>query len=105
MPILCEAGIQITEIAYVTLLQWRTKPKKGLGPLYRACWDAHTKAQIVLLKPEMIVVLGKAAGRFLESFMKADTRIRIVRRGIGDSHVPPEGKKAMTRIISELQSH
>ena len=101
-PILCRARVSVSQIAYLTLLQWRTTKSSGLRPLYNRCWKAHTQAQMALLKPKTIVLLGKSAGRAFGSYLDSDAEFHIIPRGIGDSFVPREGLESMERIISEL---
>jgi len=101
-PILSRANIPVSQIAWLTLLQWRTKPKVGLRPLYDRCWSAHTKAQIDLLKPEMTILLGKGAGRVFSSYVGSDFKIRTIPRTIGNRSVPPEGRDAIELVTAEL---
>jgi hypothetical protein len=101
-PILSRANIPVTQIAWLTLLQWRTEPKVELRPLYDRCWNTHTKAQIDLLKPKMTILLGKGAGRVFGSYVGSGFKIHTIRRSIGDRSVPPEGREAIERITSEL---
>ena len=102
-PILIGAGKSISQIAYLTLLQWRTTERTGLRPLYDICWTAHTKEQLQVLKPEMVVVLGKAAAQVYASFNYPSSYDFIPRR-IGDRTVGPEGMMAIQRICERLTS-
>jgi hypothetical protein len=103
-PILSGAGIPVSQIAYLTLLQWRTEKSNGLRPLYDRCWKAHTQAQMDLLKPRMIILLGKSAGRAFRSYIDAasTSNVHIIPRGIGDAYVPQEGQMAIKGIVAEL---
>jgi len=102
-PILSPAGWDLSQIAYLTLLQWRTSKSSGLNRLYRICWNAHTREQLDLLKPKIIVVLGKGAWRTLHRYdYPADSR--CIPRCIGDRRVSPEGKKAIETVCESLKA-
>ena len=101
-PILKDAGIGVSQIAYLTLLQWRTSGSHSLRPLYNICWDAHTREQLDLLNPRFVVVLGKGASEVFGKY-KYGAPHDFIPRSRGDYRVTADGQEAIERISRKLK--
>jgi hypothetical protein len=88
-PILFHAGLELTQVAYVNLLKWRTKKSSGLAKLFARSWEEHTREQFNLLKPGIVIALGAETGKVLEDLYReklSDLRyFERVPRAVGDN--------------------
>jgi len=83
-PIVDHAGLDVGQIAFLNLLNWRTVPKARMRKLYHISWKAHSRAQIELLQPSVIICLGAGVGRALQRLYCGGARCFALRRVIGD---------------------
>ena len=59
--VLRAAGVGFSQLAYVSLLKWRTTARSGLARLYALSWDHHTREQLELLAPSRVIAIGSDA--------------------------------------------
>jgi hypothetical protein len=96
-PVLRAAGLDFSEVGYVNLLKWRTKPDVGLARLYALSWDHHTREQLELLAPSRVVAIGSEAGRAFQRHYALAAEFDFIPRAIGNN-VGPAGRAALARI-------
>jgi hypothetical protein len=96
-PVLRYSCKEFSSVAYLNLLKWRTKESNGLRTLYKLSWEDHTKAQIGLLQPSMVIAIGTDAGKAFRRFYTNDIRFQAIPRVIGNNIGQP-GRDALARI-------
>lgn len=103
-PILSGSGITIEEVAVLNLLKWRTEEKIDndlLKELYERSWKHHTRPQIDLLRPGMVVVLGSdAASNFRRLYLREFCY--EVPRVIGNN-IDDRGRAAVEECVRALR--
>ena len=98
-PVLDTLEKELSEVAYLNTFKWRWCAKlseKNRKILYDLAWEKHTKAQIGLLKPGGIVVLGKGLHGWFTS-----KRIGTDRFGISRGRLSLAEAKANLERIQE----
>lgn len=96
--------IGFSEVAYVNLVKWRTIGESMPRPLLKISWEAHTRDQLVMLRPSLIISLGKSvAGPFIEEFYDEQAYNITIPRTRGDLHLSPESKAAIVRARRYLR--
>src|SRR3989442_3913173 len=107
-PVLDYAQVDFTNVAYLTLLKCRRQKSSGLTRLYGLSWQHHTRDQISLLDPSVVIAIGSDAGR---AFLRLSPRntgppagppgcafhLEAVPRVIGDT-IGPDSRLALKRI-------
>ena len=101
-PVLCAAGVDFSQVAYVNLLKWRTSASSGLARLYELSWQDHTRDQLGLLAPSRVIAIGSDAGRAFQRHATACVDFDFIPRAIGNN-VGPAGRAALARI-NRIQS-
>jgi hypothetical protein len=96
-PVLRYSGRDLSSVAYLNLLKWRTKKSSGLDTLYRLSWEDHTRMQIELLQPSMVIAIGADAGKAFRRFYTNDIRFQAIPRVIGNNIGQP-GRDALAQI-------
>lgn len=102
-PTLEAAGMQLSEVAYINVVPYRTREDKMPPARARAVgWELVVRPTLRLLRPRAIVTLGKKAGSVVEPFVPADISMFCVPRTIGDSYVSEEARAIHARMSAEL---
>jgi hypothetical protein len=88
--------ISFSDVAFINLLKWRTIGETLPRSLLSISWEAHTRDQIHLLRPSLIISLGKSVtGPFIEQHY-ADARYNIIiPRTRGDLRLSDESRVAI----------
>lgn len=103
-PILNCANLDFTEVAYLNLLKWRTERRnKSFNSLYDISWNAHTREQIEVLSPRIVIAIGISAGRAFRRHHVADIHVDEIRRVF--NNVGPSGREAIARICEWLRAN
>lgn len=65
-PILKRLDGELADVAYLNVLKWRNRSEanKHRYTLYDLSWARHTLAQVAMLKPSKIILLGKGLGKW-----------------------------------------
>jgi len=96
-PVLECRHLDLTQVAYINLLKWRTQKSTGLGRLYELSWHDHTRDQVELLRPSMVVAIGTDAGKAFRRHYSGGARIHAIPRVIGNNIGAP-GRREIERI-------
>ncbi len=101
LPMLDGTGLDLGSVSYLNILKWRTVPGASLGRLYTLSWQAHTKRQLELLSPRVVIALGASLGNWLAAKLPDVQTIPRIR---GDN-ISKDGKiavNAMRVILTEF---
>ena len=101
-PILNSAHIELPSVAYVNLLKWRTKKDARMKRLYDASWNAHTREQLLLLDPQLVISIGMSADNALRRLYTGKATVLAIPRVIGNN-IGLRGREAIERICQELR--
>jgi hypothetical protein len=80
VPVLKGLELDFSQVAYVNLLKWRTKPKVSLARLYTLSWDHHTREQLDLLAPSHVIALGKSVGEAFKRHYAGAAKLHFIPR-------------------------
>ncbi len=103
-PILRSTGVSFSSIAYFNLLKWRTSSSNNLKTLYDISWKDHTKQQVCILKPSVVIAVGVDAGNAFRRHHTDALHFDMIPRVIGNNIGEP-GKEAVRRICGWLSTH
>jgi hypothetical protein len=103
-PILSSTGVQFSSVAYFNLLKWRTTTSSKLNALYDISWKDHTRDQVRLLKPGVVIAVGVDAGNAFRRHHTDALHFDVIPRVIGNNIGEP-GKEALQRICGWLSTH
>jgi len=96
-PVLEYSGNEFSNTAYLNLLKWRTQKSSGLRTLYKLSWENHTRQQLELLQPSVVVAIGTDAGREFRRYYTNDIQFQAIPRVIGNNIGQP-GREALAEI-------
>ena len=86
------------EIAFINLVKWRTVRETMPRPLLKKSWEAHTRDQVMLLGPSLVICLGKTvAGTFINRYYRDQAHVVTVPRTRKDLYITKGGKAAIAR--------
>lgn len=102
-PILRNTKRTLQDVAYVNLLKWRTILNKSLNKLYDKSWDLHTKEQISILNPSIIIALGKDAEKAYMRHDELGVKIIGIPRVIG-CNIDDRGRAAIKECCDFINS-
>jgi hypothetical protein len=98
-PILNCANLDFSQVAYLNLLKWRTKSSKRLARLYEVSWNAHTRKQIELLSPRIVIAIGVSAGCAFQRHDVANLHFDEIPRVVGNN-IGPRGREALLEFAN-----
>lgn len=87
--------INFSHVAFLNLVKWRTAGETLPRPLLEISWHTHTRDQLELLQPSLVISLGKSrAGPFIDEHYDSIRNITIPRTR-GDLRLSDEAKAAL----------
>lgn len=95
-PVLKFGDLSLSDAGYLNLLKWRTKERSGLNRLYDLSWKDHTREQVELLDPGVVVVIGVDASRAFSQQYSVPTLFSIPL--IIGGNIGPNGRAALEDI-------
>jgi len=96
--ILKGTDIGFSDVAYVNLVKWRTVGEGMPRAVVKISWEAHTREQLALLRPSLIVSLGKSiAGPFIDEFYNEEVHNITIPRTRRDLRLS-DGSKAAIKL-------
>ena len=102
LPTLEALNINENDIVYLNAIPYRTRENKK-PPVYaqNISWSKIMQPTLNILKPKLIVCLGKKVGEIINRFNKnSEWNLIIIPRTNGDRYISEEAKK----ILQELQN-
>jgi hypothetical protein len=90
--ILQQTGIKFSDIAFINLVKRRTVGQKMPRELLELSWHAHSRDQVMLLRPSVIICLGNTAGRFIQRVYGT-----VIPRTIKDGYLSDASREAVNR--------
>src|SRR2546425_7770773 len=103
-PVLECGRFDLSQVAYLNLLKWRTQKSTGLEALYQLSWQMHTCDQIDLRQPSVVIAVGADAGREFRRLYSGQAVVFAIPRVIGNNIGAP-GRHEIERICTWLASH
>lgn len=102
-PILHGTGLSLHDISYINLLKWRTMEGKSLTSLYKISWSLHTREQISILTPKLIIALGKGVYDTLGKILDLPAEAMKIQRRRG-CQIGPEGMADQRACIDQIMA-
>jgi hypothetical protein len=104
-PTLQASGRELSEIAYMNVVPYRTRQDKMPSvSARRTAWEKIVLPTIAQIRPRAIVTLGKKAGSVVDSLLTGDIEHYCVPRTIGDTYVSDAASAAHAEMRRRLQS-
>ena len=102
--ILEATGESERQVAFMNVVPFRTRMDKLPSRVeITAAWQLAAKPQLDALRPERIVCLGKKAWDVLVRFGDIKDKLVLIKRGIGDSYIPPEAQATLRELARARQ--
>ena len=107
-PIISKAGVELESVAFLNLFKWRSDDVTRA--MFRRSWQAHTGEQYRLLRPALVIAVGKGTadifGRVSEPRDTTDIKLRVLERGPSDRQRPPIGTiRLIPEIAQDIREH
>ena len=100
-PVLAAVGASLSSICYMNAVPYRTRGDKEPNVMAKsAAWQHVMAPTLDVLRPGMVIALGKKAGSCIERFYTGSAKIWVVPRTIGDSRISPEAQEVLRQIQS-----
>jgi hypothetical protein len=105
-PIISKSDIELDSVAYLNLLKWHCDTPTMR--MFHQSWQAHTREQYRLLRPEFVIAIGSTtADRFEAVSSTHDTagaRVFRLKRARSDRQRPPvDAMRLMPEIAQEIR--
>jgi hypothetical protein len=104
-PTLDAAGVGLDDIAYLNAVPYRTRgdaaPKAHAKD---AAWRLVTGPTLEVLRPRLLIALGKKAGDIMARLYRGPAQTECVPRTIGDSYVSEAAMCVLKRIAESRTS-
>lgn len=103
-PTLDAAGVNITEVAYMNVVPYRTRGN-NMPPVAarRASWEQIVEPTLNILAPRTIITLGKKAGSVVDALLQTDVKVYCVPRTRGDSYISEQAKEVHEKLRNEFR--
>jgi hypothetical protein len=98
--------VEFSEISFINLVKWRTVDERMPRGLLKKSWDAHTRDQLQLLQPSLVICLGKTiASPFMNQNYSERAHLITIPRTRKDAYVSEQAKVAIYHARRYLHNH
>ena len=98
-PVLDAAGAELDDIAFLNAVPYRTRGDREPAAAARAAaWRLGAGPTRDVLRPRLVIALGKKVHHIIERHHKGPARVICVPRTIGDTYISAEAGEALEAI-------
>lgn len=104
-PVLDAAGCSAHQIAYLNAFAFRTRGDRlPWAEPQRRYWQLALAPLLAVLRPGLIVALGKKAGRVVQRYHEGEAPLFVVPRTIGDARVSAEAAAEIAAVKAHCRA-